>query len=941
MLGVKRVEDLCQAAAALGLVAYGNYLFGQTGSISFGGCAYLILGLAFYYVSNHCPSTKGSIVVNYAEGTKIFHGLNASRRSVLMCVILALTVISAEISRRLDMIKVRHVEIRDAIGHKPEASSLSCRPIAHLVGRRYDAIYRNSTYIDPGASFACEPAGCPCLQGVARRRGTPRCHLYRQYDRPFDPTKTGLYVAEYWFKCGVNGKGKDLVFSSSVSRILHVRDQPSLQLRSLGVDQITVAFPEAVARDTKGGLRFSVAPNALGGPDLISFKSRVIDGNGIALANIIIDDVHVGAPMIEAALHTTHQDTFKATFILHLRVTKYTVPINHWPVNATLEIWPSPKACFDAQYPFAPCSPKQLRISISPPPTVRAWLKHRVDAVTLVARFAFSGTFIPRTGRKMALPESFSVILAQQKAEFFWSSRTVRTTLDILWVCHAKLPTAPGADSTKEEMEYDIAIHLPLEKYNTGDKLILAVRENALVGAGWPHLPVWSANAEVELVKGFCCSDEPRRSYRVDLATHCHLPAKFYANANACPQMGAVSKTPGGSQRKALASAGLQLIGPRVMALYAGEPFVDPGVSIVGLQEGFSGHKPKVITRFDRSFDAANPRAGVFIQTYLQDPVNDDQTSVTRVLHVRRRRPTAAIVGWYEKLAARNEISGGNRRGMIVIQFSSRVSIDLDSFAISVNGSAVESLNIEYHNDTDLWDVELDYQKSKGTWREGTSIAVNVNGDKCTDARPPFGKCDVNQRLEAITGRAVHVIGIQDTRWTPEHLEVTVQFSDEVKGVAGADIGPEAFEASFVHASDRIVRDCQPACRIPGAGLEVVGVERVLARKEFVYRLSIRGAVLQSDAWTGAVIVALRPGKVVASNFAGLIVPCWASVVDGQANTPKSSIQRIGYEFALALVAQLVKTMLLFTTLYACIFANDHILAGAWGSACVVILFLA
>ncbi|KNC96084.1 uncharacterized protein SPPG_08472 [Spizellomyces punctatus DAOM BR117] len=940
MLGVKRVEDICQAAAALGLVAYGNYLFGQSGSISVGGGAYLFLGLAFYYVSNHYPSTKGSNVVNYAGGTKGFHALNASPRAVLMCAILALTVISAEIHRRLDIIKIRHVEIRDAIGHKPEASPLSCRPIAQLVGRRYDAIYRNSTYFDPGASLACEPAGCPCLQGVARRRGTPRCHLYRQYDRPFDPSKTGLYVAEYWFKCGVNGKGKDLVFSSTVSRILHVRDRPSLQLRSLGVDQITVAFPEAVARDNKGDLRFSVAPTALGGLDPSSFQSRVVDGNGITLANIIIDDVHVGAPMTEAALHATNQDTSKATFILHLRLPEYTIPINQWPVNATLEMWPSPRACFDAQYPFAPCSPKQVRISIFPPPIARAWLKHRVDAVTLVARFAFSGTFITKTGRQMALAESFSVTLAQQTAGFFWNSRTVRTTLDILWLRHATLPTAPGADFTKEEIEYDIAIHLPREKYNTGDKLILAVRENALVGAGWPHFPVWSANAEVELVKGFCCSDEPRRSYRVDLAAHCHLPGKFYANANACPQIGAVSQPPGGLQRKALPSARLQLIGPRVMVLYAGEPFVDPGVSIVGLQEGVSGHKPKVITRFDRSFDAAKPRAGVFVQTYLQDPVNDDHTSVTRVLYVRHRRPTAALVGWYEKLTARNEMSEGNRRGMIVIRFSSRVNIDLDSFAISINGSAVEPLNIKYHNDTDLWDVELDYQKSKGAWREGTSIAVNINGDKCTDARPPFGRCDVNQRLEAITGQGVHVIGIQDTRWTAEHLEVTVQFSDEVKGVSGTDIGPEAFEASFVHASDRIVRDYQPACRIPGAGLEVMGVERVLGQ-HVVYSLRIRGAVLQSDAWKGAVIVALRPGKVVASNFAGLIVPCWASVVDGQANTPKSSIQSIGYEFALALVAQLVKTILLFSTLYVCIFGDDHLLAGAWGSACILILFLA
>ncbi|KAI8908172.1 hypothetical protein DFJ77DRAFT_474042 [Powellomyces hirtus] len=793
------VEDLYTAGAAISLLLFGNYLGGLSGDVFFGGAAYCVLGASFYYSSNHLSK------VSATSSTYI----PVSSRAKAMALIIVCTAICAEFSRRVDgpAVSVPVFAVQDVTSAAGEDGSSArvtpvgnaCRIIAQLSGSKYAAVYVNGTYKeDPGASVACHPTKCACLDGIARKPGRPKCQLYRKFDRPLDSTKAGLYIAEYHFRCGMEGRGWGIIMSKPVSRVVEVRQPPVLKLQHVGerYSEVQVAFTSRVNRGISS-LRHDVLAVENIAPE--SFTAYLLDQYGkVTSGAIAILDVRAKEPQHNSSL----SDAIKqAPHVYYLRLGSLDSNQSlEWPVNGTLAISPTRSDCRDALPPFAPCLDTTIHIPLRNPPAVGISLIHRQNSNTLVAQLEFTepvGSQAIRNSLPSALhPRSLRVLVSSERKGMFWGTTVTQKELEIM-----DIRRVPGSN------KYLVSLPLAEDTIENADKLIMKINEDKssgsiIVAHAYPRLDVPPTTWELEFDKGHCCPQEPWHSSAVDHPSLCRSPDEFYSNSDACPlpidylNTTEIVHAPPHAPR-------LRLRGPALLTIYQNEAYEDAGAYVVSHRNKIAAAGSHNITvKFDRPLDLTRAVSGMYLQTYsIQETPTVKGTAVIRVVHVRGSRPAPVIVGWHMKSET------GNRTTALVL---------LTKFTSPITGLAHVGVSVKVGNgNTDLipsqitldapsqiWHIEVDLPASHSTDVEDNSspftralsrtVIMKIDPASCKDAETPFGQCALDLLKFDVGPQA-----ILDTVWGNDTLTVSLQTPSQMEAVDGGSVDTRLFEASW------------------------------------------------------------------------------------------------------------------------------------------------
>ncbi|RKO90207.1 hypothetical protein BDK51DRAFT_31891, partial [Blyttiomyces helicus] len=901
------VEKTTQAAAAVGLLVYGQLLAKASGPIFLSGTVYCALSLLFIYAS---------------------HTLAPHHRPRAFSLLFLLTLLAGDLTRR-SLALWRKPAIHDlwvvptlVNGTGPAISAAlgdgECRVQAKLVGEGYSVVYAEreaegegvmavgswrgvavgvggGPWVDEGAEVGCYPAGCRCLSGVARKRTAPsKCRLMRLSDRPLNLTRPAMYFINYWFVCGVEGKGRGLVSTPAVSRILHVKERPKPALVRVAdrYELVVVEFagPVASAVADKSALRAwddesraracrrdwdteedgrhlyvarakrwmnrmarKVSPPSwrvpfpaleddpacpLDGPhpllDTSSFVATLSTDSGSAPPKVEIVSVDL-LPTTLPGFPSPSPSLFSRnrTRTSTPSPRRYAIRLAYpaaWPDNSILNLALNPSRCIDAQTPHGKCDIAPLAIPLRSSPKFNVTLSPRIAPHALRVRVAFSE---PVVGVSTAPSKRRRPVLA---ADAFIATRV--RTVPAGWGVRTADVVVPLAVLDVEAVKGDpaaffVTLRLPNDEYESGDVVVVDVVPDRVAGAVFPGMEVAEAPQELKLVKGVCHASAPSRCIPSDNPSLCPPFTSFTPDV-ACPYPQISTGDAEDPEGPTLVQS-ISLFGPAYHALYATvdpQPYVDPGVTVT----------PATVepaASFDRPLNTTAP--GLYVLTYKAGT-----KTATRLVHVRAGPPAIAAIKAVDQHT-------------LHVRFSSKIALAgspaqiADAFELSKGRVARAEMGGADATRT----VVLTLADLPDPFQGWITLAVNAS-DACRDALPPFGSCEGASARARIGGPRLRSVTVHHP------AEVVVAFDRAVS--PGPAWGVENIDVSRGSASDE-----DASCELPqdtGDLAESIMVTAVAAVDDRTVRVTVLGlrrgdrvAVRVKEAW-------------VVDREAGEAVPC-------------------------------------------------------------------
>ncbi|KAI9004747.1 hypothetical protein BC832DRAFT_63621 [Gaertneriomyces semiglobifer] len=735
----------------------------------------------------------------------------------------------------------------------------ACRPIPVLQGQSYIAHYVNETYDDRGATVACSPKGCPCLEGLARKRGAAKCELLTHSVQTLDMSRAGTYSTNYWFLCGSDGRGKrNVITTPSVTRVVHIKHRPRLHVTHVSerYAEISLAFGAPVI-DADGRAPLS--------KDAFSLVLRDVKGQHFPAPFSIARVVPV-----PAEVHTTNKDIAVGAVEYKLYLDSGDMSSSALP-NVTLLIGVVPGRCIEAIHPFGHCASEYASIPLTSVPTMRANLAYRANEDQLTLRFVFSEpvqhTELSPKGVEMAKPlmmTSFDIAIEKEEPRPIWGTRHSLTSLQVVSV------RALDGDAASRRPEYEVVVHLPITLQESGSKLIAGI-SSTVTAQKWPQLPVSGSPTVFTLNHGLCCSTVPGRAHVVDHPDVCASPSVFRTGSDSCDWSTETTKRPSVSP-EGPADVRLELVGSSTVILYAGETYRDPGVRVIDERTWkLFQTKPKISATFDPPLDSTNLHLGVYLQTYFVDSADVKGIPATRVLDVRRSRPSPRVVGVYRKPSAT-----GRPVSAIVLKFTSPIqSLDVAHVSMYFNGTPSAVTSVIYHENAGLYDVELPTLIQD---EEFNYLHFRIDGQGCRDAAAPHGHCNVDAPLTVNMDMAAQV-EVTSLFWHKDELTVDVAFSTVI-GLTGTPITPEAFQATHSPLTSSLPHP--GSCHINGTPLSVLSLELLRNggtedETPRIYRLKIHAPAAMHQE-TGMVFLSITAGHLMHAGSANPVL-CWNSII--------------------------------------------------------------
>ncbi|KAJ3278387.1 hypothetical protein HK104_002387 [Borealophlyctis nickersoniae] len=649
-----------------------------------------------------------------------------------MAAILASTILCGAVSRRYESQKPAQPMLEGKVRAPLARNSTpkdACRAVTVLSGVAYSTISENSTFTDPGATVKCFPEGCPCLTGVARHHTQrERCRLHRHSDRSLNNTAPGVYYISYWLECGLEKHGRGVITTNEVSRILHVRKAPTMELVDVrdAYREVLVRFGGAVVEQQNGN------GAGLGAPP--SFVARIVPSSSGKAVNVTIERVDSIGPHIKRNASAAGANRFSIRL-------SYS---GKWNSGDVLEVSPNPLHCFDAAHPFGACADQAVSIRLRAAPSFQSSLLGRRNRGVAAAQFTFSEAVGSR-GSYPIRTDSFVAMLTQEKDGKATGEKRLR-------VVGVKKISGTATRAAGKYI-YKVAVALPMSAYSNGDQLKLDVNSTDVFAVNSPRLGVRSNPSIFTLTKGkIYCSQQ---CHVVGGPKDCAgLGGGFvFSEGSTCPCKANASaveapRQDGGVSESANATISLHPL-PSILHVYRDSDFEviedinEPAQSTIESAE--------MKHSFDRAFDTSVP--GVYVQSYwLESNGTVRSNTLTRVVHVRETGPPMLTL-----------IGHGRRHGEIRVAFSTPVSstrlstenssTQLLADALSVTVMRADGGRINTTTTVEILSIVADSTANDGratyllelglpyAWDNDETIVLTPVPGKCFDKLPPYGAC--------------------------------------------------------------------------------------------------------------------------------------------------------------------------------------------------------